>query len=342
MNLDATSARPEPGRPLLSWRRAFAALGPILALALITLLFAVIQKGDAFLTPYNWRTIAVQTVITGTAALGMAIVIVAGGIDLSVGSVAALAAVGAGLAIRDGHFGLEAALAIGVGVGILFGMANGLLVVGLRVIPFIATLGTMNIARGLAKRWAGNTMVYAYDPNDPAAMASVPEWFDSFLRADAGTFFAPGVWALLLLTAATAVVLRLTVLGRHWIALGSNEGASRLSGLPVRRLKVSAYAVCGLFAGLAGVMQFANNNAVGNPTSAVGLELQAIAAVVIGGGSLGGGRASILGALVGALIITVLKNGCVHAEIASETQDILIGAIIIAAVAVDRWRRPGA
>lgn len=324
----------------ISWRGVISAVGPVLALLLITLLFAMIQRGDSFLTPYNWRTIAVQTVITGTTALGLAIVIVAGGIDLSVGSVAALAAVSAGMAIRDWHCPLEIALLIGVGIGVLFGLFNGFLVVGLRVVPFIATLGTMNIARGLAKRRAGNTMVYAYDPNDP--LAAAPEWFDTFLHADAGWPFAPGVWILILLTVATAIVLRLTVLGRHWLALGSNEGAARLSGLPVWRLKVSTYAVGGLFAGLAGMMLFANGHAVGNPVSAVGLELQAIAAVVIGGGSLGGGRVSILGTLVGALIITVLKNGCVHAEIASETQDILIGAIIIAAVAVDRWRRQGA
>jgi ribose/xylose/arabinose/galactoside ABC-type transport system permease subunit len=147
----------------------------------------------------------------------------------------------------------------------------------------------------------------------------------------------PGVWVLVVMAVLVALVLRYTRLGRHTIAVGSNEQTARLCGVAVHRVKVCIYTLCGFFGGLAGVMQFSRLT-VGDPTVAVGLELDVIAAVVIGGGSLNGGEGSVLGSLVGALIMSVIRSGCSQMGISNWVQEIVTGAIIIAAVAVDRWR----
>ena len=303
---------------------------------LISLLFAYLTRDTgSFLSVYNWRTIAVQTVIVGTAALGMTVVMIAGGIDLSVGSVVALVTVFMGLLIRDLGLPLAPALVAGVLLGGLCGLFNGGLITGLGVLPFIITLGSLKIFRGLAKWLASSTAVYI-----PGEARS---WWLGRLLATEPTprwlLLAPGVWFLLGLSGVLALVLRYSVIGRHIYAVGSNEATARLCGINVPLVKLVVYGFSGLTTGLAGVMQFAYLDATGDPVTADGLELQVIAAVVIGGGSLSGGEGTVLGTLVGCLFMSVLNNGCVHAGIPNATQDVIIGAIIVAAVTLDRWRR---
>jgi ribose/xylose/arabinose/galactoside ABC-type transport system permease subunit len=219
----------------------------------------------------------------------------------------------------------------------LCGATNGALIAGLRVVPFIVTLGTYTVYRGLAKWLASSTTVYI--PGDVKAW-----WLNRILAVDpepAWLLFAPGVWALLALSIVLAILLHYSLLGRYAYAVGSNEATARLCGINVPLVKVVVYALGGLATGLAGVMQFIYLGAIGDPTSAEGLELQVIAAVVIGGGSLSGGEGTVLGTLVGCLIISVLRNGCVHADIPDPSRDIIIGIIIITAVTLDRLRRRG-
>ncbi|GIW87885.1 MAG: ribonucleotide-diphosphate reductase subunit alpha [Isosphaeraceae bacterium] len=337
--------------------RLGAVLGPFLGLVLICALFAMLPaSGPRFVSADNWRLIAVQTVILGTVALGATLVIVAGGIDLSVGSAVALITVGIVQFQRQLGWSLPLALVGGVALGGLCGLANGLLVTGLRVVPFIITLGTLKVFRGLAKWWAGNLSIYAFDRSRPepewlkrtlSVNLRPPAWLAESARDPIGavlaelTRVAPGVWSLLGLSLLVALLLRYSLLGRYLYAVGSNEATARLCGVRVERVKLAVYALAGLLTGVAGVMQFAYFHGTGDPTSGEGLELKAIASVVIGGGSLSGGEGTVLGTLVGCLIIQVLENGCTHAGIPNAIQDILIGAIIIVAVAIDQIRRRG-
>ena len=341
----ASSARPVWFRSILNW--VWTVFGPFLGLALITALFAgMTRHSGQFLSVDNWRTIAMHTVIVGTTALGMTVIIIAGGIDLSVGSTVALVTVSMALfmkkvdpllpeTLRAWHITMPLAILIGVALGGLCGVVNGALISGLRVVPFIITLGTYQAFRGLATWLASSTTVYV-----PAS--SRPAWFGRIVAIDPEPrwlLVAPGVWMLIGLSLALAVTLRYSLLGRYAYAIGSNESTARLCGINVPVMKIVVYALGGLAAGLAGVLQFATLGGVGAPTTASGLELRVIAAVVIGGGSLSGGEGTVLGTLIGCLIMAVLENGCVHAVISNAIQDIVIGAIIIVAVTLDRLRR---
>jgi ribose/xylose/arabinose/galactoside ABC-type transport system permease subunit len=306
-------------------------LGPALALGVIFALFTVLIGPEKWANAGNVETILRQTTIVGIAALGATLVILAGGIDLSVGSVVALSSVvTASLLAHSGWSPFPAALA-GVAAGGLCGLANGLLITRLQVVPFIVTLGTLLIIRGAAKGLGREQKVDA-----PAT------WLNEILRQlpdeRRWMLMPPGVWLMLLLALATGALLRYTRLGRHVFAVGSNEPAARLCGVAVDRVKVTVYALSGALAGLAGLMQFSRFRGVGDPTSSSGLELDAIAAVVIGGGSLSGGEGSVTGTLVGALIMAVIKAGCFQLGISNWIQEIVTGSIIVAAVALDRLR----
>jgi ribose transport system permease protein len=304
-------------------------LGPFLALGIALALFAALLPGQ-FLSAYNLKTVATQTVIVGLCSIGMTFVIVSGGIDLSVGSSIALASVVTAVLLRQEHAPLLALLG-GVGVSALVGIVNGLLITRLRIVPFIVTLGSMGIARGLAKYLADEQKVDAPAHGLSELMAKTPD--------PAWLLVSPGVWLWLLLAAAAASVLSRTVFGVHTLAIGSSEATARLCGIRVERVKWIVYTLCGVCAGLAGCLQFARLT-VGDPTTALGKELDVIAAVVIGGGSLSGGSGSILGSMIGAFLMTVLANGCTLLGVPNYVQEMLVGAIIIAAVSVDRWRRP--
>jgi ribose transport system permease protein len=315
-----------------------AVLAPFLGLVLVTgafWIYGLIAKPETtFLTSFRFALIAKQTAIVGMGALGMTAIIAAGGIDLSVGSLLALSSVALALGLESD---LSPALAVifAVSGAALCGALNGVLITSLRLVPFIVTLGTMLLFRGLAERLADQKKIQA---------ASAPEWIATLLDPPArgsSSFVCDGVWIVLILGVLLALVLNRTVFGRRVFAVGSSEATARLCGVPVARTKIQVYALGGFFLGLAGVFQFAELNKQGDPTAGSGLELEVIAAVVIGGGSLNGGRGSVLGSLLGALLMTMLRSGCVFAEVSDPMQKMWIGMIIIGAVAVDRWRERG-
>jgi ribose transport system permease protein len=325
----AVSERPPPeGPPRFGLRRALSFLGPSLALLLVIVLFATLAP-DRFVSAYNVKTVATQTVIVGLGAIGMTFVIVSGGIDLSIGSGIALASVVTAILLRDGA-GAVLSVTGGVITGAVFGAMNGLLITRLRIVPFIATLGTMGIARGLAKYLADEQKVDAAAGGLSKLMEKTPEpgWL----------LVAPGVWLMLGLALFMGLVLRRSVFGVHVFAVGSNEATARLCGIRVERVKVAIYTLSGLFAGLAGVLQFCRLT-VGDPTTALGKELDVIAAVVIGGGSLSGGSGGILGSMIGAFLMAFLANGCTLTGVPNYVQEIIVGAIIIVAVSIDQWRK---
>lgn len=302
--------------------------GPLVALACVYLVFLA-WTPDTFARPLALVTMARQTVIVGTAAVGMTLVILLGGIDLSVGSVVALTTVVAARALKSGAGPLTAA-ALGVGAATAVGALNGALVVGLEVTPFLVTLGTMSILRGAAKGLADEQKIDCPTRGIEKLMTLGPgrEWL----------VVPPGVWFTLAFAGVAAFVLRYTKFGRHAAAVGSNERTARLAGVRVGRTKVVTYALAGMIAGLAGVFELSNLT-VGDPTDSVGLELSAIAAVVIGGASLSGGQASVAGSLLGALLMTVIRTGCTHVGLPNWVQEILTGAIIIVAMGIDRVRQ---
>jgi ribose/xylose/arabinose/galactoside ABC-type transport system permease subunit len=300
--------------------------GPLLALICVYVLFSALTP-DTFLRSLNLLTMLRQTVVVAIAAVGMSLIIIHGGIDLSVGSTVALTTVVAAKCLQGGAGPFStvlAALALGAAAGAL----NGILVVGLRITPFIATLGTMSALRGIAKGLADEQKIDA-----PA------RGIDDWMAIAPGEQLVPlGVWLSFATALVCAVLLSYTRLGRHAVAVGSNELTARLCGISVGRVRLTIYALGGLLAGLAGVLEFATLT-VGDPTDSVGLELEAIAAVVIGGGSLSGGQGSVAGTMLGALLLTVIKAGCTHLGMPNWIQEILTGAIIVIAMTLDRIRQ---
>ncbi|MEW5900983.1 MAG: ABC transporter permease [Acidobacteriota bacterium] len=309
-------------------------LGPFLGLLLVILIFSLLpQVQDRFLRLGNFKSVATQSVIVALGALGMTFVIISGGIDLSAASNIALSSCVVAFAINAGISPWIGVL-LGILTGGLIGLVNGSLITTLRLVPFIITLGMLGIARGVAKWMAGNQKIDAPITwvNELMARSPRPTWL----------LAAPGVWLMILLAAVMAVVLRSTVFGRHVFAIGSNESTARLCGVRTKQTKIIIYVLAGLFCGLSGVMEFSRLT-VGDPTVAVGLELDIIASVVIGGGSLSGGLGSILGSMIGVFIMSFLRNGCTMMGWPNYIQEIIIGSIIVVAVALDqiRYRREG-
>ena len=231
--------------------------------------------------------------------------------------------------LTAGFSPLTAAL-FGVVTGSLCGLLTGFLVTRLKVTPFIVTLGMLGIYRGLAKGLSSQQMV------------SAPEtWLNDLLTSlapgEGWLLLPPGVWATLAAALLTGGFLTYTKPGRYIFAIGSNELTARLCGVPVKSIKLLVFTLGATFAGLAGVLQFSYLT-MGDPTTALGAELDVIAAVVIGGGSLSGGEGSVLGSLVGAFIMTVVGNGCTKLGLDNWVQEIVTGGIIVLAVALDRWR----
>ena len=346
MSINESNSR---GFSSAAWSKLTGTLGPLLALAVVVAFFAIADGWQSrranqqatFFTLDNLRTVSVQTSTVAVAALGMTVIIIAGGIDLSAGTTLALAATVLAWCLREQH-SVAVALLAGIGAGCLAGMVNGILISLLRVVPFIVTLGTMTIYLGVAKIVADETTVRPLP-------TQVPGWLPNLVTTrpvpDRLGFealsipnFANGVWLALGLAIVLAAVLRYTVFGRYVFALGSNESTARLCGINVPLVKIAVYTLSGFFVGVAGMYQFARLQ-TGNPTSGIGMELKVIAAVVIGGGSLSGGQGSVIGTLAGAAIMAAIASGCTLLGLSNPLQDVIIGLIIVAAVTLDQLRQ---
>jgi ribose transport system permease protein len=311
----------------VSARRLFETAGPLIGLLFVSIIFGSLI-GPRFFNGANLELIARQTAIVCTTALGMTMVIVSAGIDLSVGSVVALTTVVIAVLLRADAGPGMAALG-GIGAAALCGVANGVLITGLRVIPFIVTLGMMILLRGAAKGLA-----------DERRIEAPQTWLNDLLRTldpDSAMVVPAGIWLVIALALIVGGILGFTRFGRHLFSIGSNERTARLCGVPVERTKIAVYTAAAALAGVAGVLQFSRLS-VGDPTVANGLELSVIAAVIIGGGSLAGGRGSVTGTILGACTMAVIQIGCSQHGLPNWLQEIVTGAIIVLAVALDRWR----
>jgi ribose transport system permease protein len=315
--------------------------GPLLGLPLIVavLIPVVYWRGNlgGYLSWHNLQNVMHQSAVPAVVGVGMLLIMISGGIDLSVGSVVALVTVVTMKVFRalEAQYGVGAAsfaaVGAGVGVGGMCGLVNGLAITGLRVRPFVATLGMLSVARGVATWLAERAPISFRGPR--------PGWVAALEVAEVERgLFDPSVWSALALAAVVAVLLRFTVFGRYCYAIGSSEATARLSGISIARNKLAIYALAGLLTGWAGVLTFANANS-GDPGSSVGLELEVIAAVVIGGASLSGGQGTVLGTLLGVLILGVLENGVSFCRAPVEMKFILIGTIFVVSTALSQWQR---
>ena len=301
----------------------FQKLAPFLSLIGLFVFLSI--ASPYFLTATNLASVARQTAVINIMALGMTLIIVSGGIDLSVGAILAFAGVAGSMSMSGGE---SAALGIAVSLaaGLAWGTANGALTAWLAIPPFIVTLGTLGIARGLSLILSGGLPV----TNLPKGLAYLGE----------GTVLGVPVALLVLIVCALAthVVLARTKLGRYTYAIGSNRAAAVYAGIPVKGYTVAVYALSGLLCGLAAMIE-CSRLMTGQPTAGQGYELQVIAAVVIGGGSLTGGEGTVVGTLIGAFIMGLLANGSDLLGINPYLQQAIIGAIIILAVALDEARK---
>jgi ribose/xylose/arabinose/galactoside ABC-type transport system permease subunit len=317
-------------RRVVAARRFLDERGVLIGLAVVALVFGALI-GPQFFRAANLELMARQTVIVCVAALGMTMIVVSGGIDLSVGSVVALSTVVTALLLGYDSSATGALIAAmgAVAAGALCGALNGMLVTQLRVVPFIVTLGTMLLVRGAAKGLSGERRLEA-----PAT------WLNDLLRtvqSGTGLIVPSGIWITAALAVAVAFTLQYTRFGRHLFAIGSSERTARLCGVRITRAKIAVYTIAGALSALAGIMAFSKLS-VGDPTVANGLELDVIAAVIIGGGSLLGGRGSVVGTIAGAAIMAIIQIGCSQQGLPNWVQQIVTGTIIVLAVALDRWR----
>jgi ribose transport system permease protein len=297
-------------------------LGPFIALLVVAAGLAVMSPD--FLTVANLLNVMRQVSINALIAFGMTLVILLGGIDLSVGSILALSSVFTATLISRGTDPVVATL-VGIASGAVMGAANGLVIAKGKVAPFIATLGTMTILRGLALVLSNGSPVTGINSD--------------FFTMLGGGYVAdlipiPVIW-MALMFAVIWFVLKKTVFGRHVYAVGGNEEASRLSGVSVDRVKIWVYTLSGAMSAMAGIILTSRLNSA-QPTAGAGYELDAIAAVVLGGTSLTGGRGWIFGTLVGALLIGVLNNGLNLLGVSSFYQQVIKGVVILLAVLIDR------
>ncbi len=281
----------------------------------------------AFATTENLYNITRNFAFVGIMALGMTVVIITGGIDLSVGSVMGVVAIVAGLVLQAGYSWWMAMLA-GLATGIVAGAVNGWLVAYVKLSPFVVTLGMLSIARSLAIVLSQNKMIYEFGPDAEIVFA---------IGGGAILGIANPVWIMLILTTVFALILNLTTWGRHIYAIGGNEQAARLTGVPVDRVKLQAYIVCAFMAALSSVMiigwQGSAINALGQ-----GYELRVIASTVIGGANLMGGEGGAFGALIGAALIEVIRNSLLMAGVDANWQGAFVGIFIILAVLLEKLR----
>ena len=296
-----------------------------LLLVLVALVIAFSLTTERFLTAPTLRTIANQVPELVIAAVGLTFVLLIGAIDLSVGSVMALSSAALGLGLLRLGLGLLPASLLALAVGAACGALNGLLTVRLGVPSFIVTLGTMEMARGLSYLVTRSQTLYVGERVEGLAEAAIFGLSWPFL-------------ASVVLVAAAQLVLTRTVFGRHATAIGTNEEAVRLAGIDPAPVKIAIFTGAGLLVGAAGVV-YTSRLGAADPNAGIGFELQAIAAVVVGGTSLMGGRASVVGSFLGVLVIAVLGSGLAQAGAQEPTKRLVTGAVIVAAVVADRFRR---
>ncbi len=302
--------------------------------ALIILFIVFSLASPNFFQFDNIVGILLATAVNGVLALGVTFVIITGGIDLSVGTVMTFSAVMTGVFVTIGGLPIPLGIIGGILAGGAAGLANGLVIAKMKIPPFIATLGMLYATKGLSLIISGLKPIYFNDTPEFRNIA-----MGSLLGAIFPGFEIPNAVLVLFGAAIIAnIVLAKTILGRYTFALGSNEEAARLSGVSTDTWKMAVYALCGLFAGLAGVLMASRLNSA-QPALGSGYELDAIAAVVIGGTSLSGGEGTILGTIIGAFIISVLTNGLRILSVPQEWQMVITGAIVILAVYIDILRR---
>jgi len=327
-----TTAASSPSRPAGTrsrWRNSLQQLLAVASLVIIVIVFAIINP-DSFLTLTNLSTILTTVTTVGLLALGVTFIIITGGIDLSVGTGMILCGVMAGVFITNMGLPLPVGIALTIGFGGLIGLINGFNVAVLGLPSFIATLGMMMVTQGLSLVISGTKPIYFTE--EPGFGAIMNASLVPGMRLPLGTVL------FLVLIVVSVIILQRTLIGRTAFAIGSNEGATRLSGVNVRAWLISVYVLCGLFVGLAGVLS-ASRLSSAQPTGGAGIELQAIAAVIIGGTSLAGGRGSMIGTVIGALIMAVLDNGLRMAGVAQEWQQVAIGVVVLLAVYLDIVRK---
>lgn len=304
-------------------RELIQKLLPFLTLALLFIALSI--ASPAFLTATNLSSVVRQTAVINVMALGMTLVIISGGVDLSVGSVLAFGGLTGTMAMERG-LPIPLAITIGVLGGLFWGVINGVLITRLKISPFIVTLGTLGIVRGVTLIMSNGLPVH-----------QIPPAF-SYL-GEGNLIGVPFVlWILVLCAIAVHIILEHTRLGRYTFAIGSNTEAAFYTGINVTFFTAVVYAINGALTGLAGMIE-ASRLMTGQPTAGQGYELQAIAAVVIGGGSLRGGEGSVVGTLIGAFIMGLLANGSDLLGISPYLQQAIIGATIIVAVALDELRK---
>lgn len=298
--------------------------GVFVSFLLIFIVLSIVAPG--FLTVQNLTTVLRQISINGILAIGITFVIITGGIDLSLGSTVALAGVVAALFAKQGEGSLLMSLLSGILTGILAGVVNGLVVTKGKVAPFIVTLGMMTILRGLA------LVVSNGRP--------VSDLSDAFNFIGGGSFIGIPLPILIFLAVilVSYMLLERTVMGRHIYATGGNEKAAYASGVNIDKVKMFVYVICGAFAGIAGIVLASRVN-TGQPNAGISFELDAIAAVVIGGANLSGGIGKVAGTVLGVLIIGIINNGLDLLNVTSYYQQIIKGIIIIGAVLIDRNKK---
>ncbi|MCP4944833.1 ABC transporter permease [bacterium] len=312
-------------------------LGPLVALFVIMLLFTVADSiwGEGyFMSARNLRVISSSAALIAVPAFGMTLIIISGGIDLSAGTALTLSGTALALSLKAGDPILDA-LMLMLLTGCLCGLANGVMISATKVVPFIVTLGTMTIFLGIGQIISGESTVYAPKEN-------IPDWLSlCYTGSNSGRYLVPKIPTSVLLATimgiGVATMMRYTVFGRNVFAIGSSESTARLCGINVPATVIAVYTIAGFFVAIGGLLYFADVKN-GNPSDGTGKELEIIAAVVLGGGSLSGGRGSIFGTMVGALIITAIRSGCSQLSIPNTYTHIIIGCIIIIAVIVDQLR----
>lgn len=305
----------------MSLKNIITRYGIVIALLLICIVLHVLTP--RFMTVQNVIIILRQISINGILAIGVTFVIIGGGIDLSLGSVVALTGVIAAIAAQQTEWNVAMPVVAGILSGVAIGFINGSVITKGRTAPFIVTLGMMTIARGLA-------LVVS----DGRPVSNLSSSFNAI--SSGGLIFVPlPIWIFMTVTVVASLFMERTTIGRYIYAIGGNVHAAKASGINVDRIKMFTYLVCGAMAGLAGVMLASRIN-TGQPNAGIAYELDAIAAVVIGGTSLSGGVGKITGTVVGALIIGVINNGLDLLNVSSYYQQIIKGVIIITAVLIDR------